>query len=357
VTFLQLKGLVKRFGSVTALDGVSLNASAGSRTAIVGPSGSGKTTLLRLIAGFDMPDTGSILVNGESLADGRQSKPAHMRGIGVIAQDGALFPHLTVGENIGFAIPRDNASRVGLIASLAETVGLPAAALKRRPDELSGGQQQRVAIARALARKPRLMLLDEPFSALDTGLRGAMRNAVGKILDDAGVTTVLVTHDQAEALSFADQVAVMNNGLITQAGTPRDLYFRPKSRMVAEFLGEAIIVPAKIDSGIAFCELGRLAVHQDHLGAASHVMIRPEQIVVTRATDAGQAGAVLAKVIGTEFAGAQCLVMLDLVRPAAGFDSGGGRRPRLVLHSSPFDLPETGATVALAVAGGVHAFE
>jgi iron(III) transport system ATP-binding protein len=357
VTFLQLKGLVKRFGAVTALDGVSLNAAAGSRSAIVGPSGSGKTTLLRLIAGFDTPDAGSILLNGENLAAGKQTKPAHLRGIGVIAQDGALFPHLSVGDNIGFAIPKDEKNRAALIASLAETVGLSQAMLKRRPDELSGGQQQRVAIARALARKPKLMLLDEPFSALDTGLRGVMRNAVGKILDDAGVTTVLVTHDQAEALSFADQVAVMNNGLITQVGAPRELYFRPRNRMVADFLGEAIILPARIDSGIAFSALGKLAVHQDHLGAASHVMIRPEQIAVTRNAGSDRNGAILAKVSGTEFAGAQCLIMLDLVRPAPGFDGNGGEPPRLVLHASAFDLPDNGETVALAVSGSVHAFE
>jgi iron(III) transport system ATP-binding protein len=357
VTFLQLKGLVKRFGAVTALDGVSLAAGAGSRTAIVGPSGSGKTTLLRLIAGFDTPDAGSILLGGENLADGKQTRPAHLRGIGVIAQDGALFPHLSVGDNIGFAIPRDEKNRAALIASLAETVGLNQTMLKRRPDELSGGQQQRVAIARALARKPKLMLLDEPFSALDTGLRSAMRNAVGKVLDDAGVTTVLVTHDQTEALSFADQVAVMNNGQISQAGAPRDLYFRPRNRMVADFLGEAIILPARINSGVASSALGKLAVHQDHVGAASHVMLRPEQIAVTRNASSDQDGAVLAKVTGTEFAGAQCLIMLDLIRAAPGFQGGSAELPRLVLHASAFNLPETGETVALAVTGGVHAFE
>jgi iron(III) transport system ATP-binding protein len=357
VTFLQLKGLVKRFGAVTALDGVTLNASAGSRTAIVGPSGSGKTTLLRLIAGFDTPDAGSILLNGENLAEGRQGKPAHLRGIGVIAQDGALFPHLTVGDNIGFAIPRDEKGRGDLIVSLAGNVGLNQAMLKRRPDELSGGQQQRVAIARALARKPKLMLLDEPFSALDTGLRSAMRDAVGRILDEAGVTTVLVTHDQAEALSFAHQVAVMNNGAIAQAGAPRELYFRPRNRMVADFLGEAIILPARIDSGIAFSALGKLAVHQDHLGEAAHVMIRPEQIAVTRNAAGDQGQAVLAKVTDTEFAGAQCLIMLDLVRPAPGFNGSGDKPTRLVLHASAFSLPDVGEIVALDVGGSVHAFE
>ena len=358
MTFLQLKALDKRFGAVVALAGVGFHASAGSRTAIVGPSGSGKTTLLRLIAGFDTPDAGTIQLDGTTLAQGRQSVPAHQRGIGVIAQDGALFPHLSVGDNIGFGLARDIADRAAQIASLAETVGISQAMLKRRPDELSGGQQQRVAIARALARKPKLMLLDEPFSALDTSLRSAMRKAVGDMLDNAGVTTILVTHDQAEALSFADQVAVMNNGLFTQVGAPRDLYFRPRNRMVAEFLGEAIILPAKIDSGIAFCELGRLAVHQDDLGTASHVMIRPEQIAVQRNATEGQRDAILGRVTNTEFAGAQCLMTIDLLRPAPGFERlAGGQSPRLVLRASAFDLPQTGEIVGLSVNGSVHAFE
>jgi iron(III) transport system ATP-binding protein len=201
------------------------------------------------------------------------------------------------------------------------------------------------------------MLLDEPFSALDTGLRSAMRKAVGDILDRAGVTSILVTHDQAEALSFADQVAVMSNGRIEQVGAPRELYFRPINRMVADFLGEAIILPAKIDSGIAFCELGRLAVHQDHLGAAGHVMIRPEQIVVTREA-ADRNGAIIGKVTSTDFAGAQCLMTIDLVHHAPGFERiADGKPPRIVLHASAFDLPETGDMVALAVNGSVHAFE
>jgi iron(III) transport system ATP-binding protein len=356
VTFLQLKGLVKRFGAVTALDGIHLDVAAGSRTAIVGPSGSGKTTLLRLIAGFDAPDEGSILLGGAVMALDSQAKPAHLRGIGVIAQDGALFPHLSVGDNIGFAVPREAADRASQIAALTETVGLSQAMLKRRPDELSGGQQQRVAIARALARKPKLMLLDEPFSALDTGLRSTMRKAVGEMLDRAGVATVLVTHDQSEALSFADQVAVMNNGVIAQAGAPRDLYFRPIDRMVAEFLGEAIILPARFEGGFAHCALGRLDVHADHRGAASLVMIRPEQISIARNGEADTADAILARVSGTEFAGAQCLMTLDIVRAASEPMVGQQALPQLVLHASAYMLPEIGETVGLAVSSPVHAF-
>jgi iron(III) transport system ATP-binding protein len=206
-----------------------------------------------------------------------------------------------------------------------------------------------VAIARALAREPRLMLLDEPFSALDTGLRGAMRKAVGDILDNAGVTTILVTHDQSEALSFADQVAVMDGGSLAQVGTPRELYFRPKNHMVAEFLGESIVLPARFEDGIAVCSFGRLALFEPR-GAASHVMIRPEQVSISKnGPDALEACE--ATVTGVEFAGSQCLVMLDLEsRPA-------DKHVQIVLHASGYDLPEPGESVWLSVKGDVHAMD
>lgn len=354
MTHLRIRGLTKRFGDVTALGGVDLDVGRQSRTAIVGPSGSGKTTLLRLIAGFDTPDSGSIALGGEAIADGATVLPAHKRGIGVIAQDGALFPHLSVGNNIGFGLDRSEADRQGRIERLAETVGLPKSMLERRPDQISGGQQQRVAIARALAREPRLMLLDEPFSALDTGLRGAMRKAVGDILEAAGVASILVTHDQAEALSFADQVAVMNNGLLEQVGPPRELYFRPKSMMVAEFLGESIILPARFAGETAACIFGRLGIFPEDGSSASHVMIRPEQIVMTRGNGDAASGCA-AEVTGIEFAGAQCLVSLEL-RPSQ--DSPltlMPKRAQIVLHGSAYDLPEPGERVHLAIRGHAHA--
>ena len=222
MTFLQLKGLVKRFGAVTALNGVSLNAPAGSRTAIVGPSGSGKTTLLRLIAGFEAPDAGSILLNGENLAEGRQTKPAHLRGIGVIAQDGALFPHLSVGDNIGFAIPRDDKGRADLIVSLAENVGLSQAMLKRRPDELSGGQQQRVAIARALARKPKLMLLDEPFAGVDPISVSDIQNLV-RHLTRRGIGVLITDHNVRETLGLIDRAYIIHAGEVLTHGRASDI--------------------------------------------------------------------------------------------------------------------------------------
>src|SRR5215470_12070116 len=241
---LEVQGISRRYGQVTALDRVDLGVPADSRTALVGPSGSGKTTLLRIIAGFDAADAGRVVLGGEVLTDGARAVPAHRRGIGYVAQDGALFPHLSIAENIGFGLPRRHPGRDARIAELARMVELDPVTLRRRPDELSGGQQQRVALARALACQPRLMLLDEPFSALDTGLRATTRKAVARVLGTARITTVLVTHDQNEALSFADQVAVLSNGRLLQVGTPRELYLRPQNPTVAEFMGDAIVLPA-----------------------------------------------------------------------------------------------------------------
>jgi iron(III) transport system ATP-binding protein len=202
----------------------------GSRTVIVGPSGSGKTTLLRMIAGFEFPDSGSLTLNGQTLVDSTHAVPAHQRQIGYVPQDGALFPHMTVAANIGFGLASKGRERQERIAELMDSVALDANMADRWPHELSGGQQQRVALARALAQQPRLMLLDEPFSALDTGLRAAMRKLVARLLADAGVTTILVTHDQSEALSFADQLAVMRNGRLVQSGHPLDLYRYPRMK-------------------------------------------------------------------------------------------------------------------------------
>ncbi|MGH8374697.1 MAG: ABC transporter ATP-binding protein, partial [Pseudomonas sp.] len=221
---LELNALYKSYGAHCALDNVSLSVPSGSRTVIVGPSGSGKTTLLRMIAGFEFPDAGRLSLNGQTLVDGTHEVPAHQRLIGYVPHDGALFPHMTVAANIGFGLATKGTEKHQRVAELMDSVALDAKMAERWPHELSGGQQQRVALARALAQQPRLMLLDEPFSALDTGLRAAMRKMVARLLEDAGVTTILVTHDQSEALSFADQLAVMRHGRLVQSGHPLDLY-------------------------------------------------------------------------------------------------------------------------------------
>ena len=190
MTFLRLTSVRKSYADVLAIDGIDLSLSEGSHTAIVGPSASGKSTLLRVIAGFEEPDVGEVMLAGKVLADGRVMIPAHRRGIGYVAQDGALFPHLCVADNIAFGLPRRDPDRATHVARLMEMVGLDPSTGMRRPDQLSGGQQQRVAVARALAQRPRLMLLDEPFSALDTSLRTQTRKAITEVLRAANITTI-----------------------------------------------------------------------------------------------------------------------------------------------------------------------
>lgn len=276
MSFLTLQSVSKSYGSVNALNDVDLSIERGGRTAIVGPSGSGKTTLLRIIAGSEAPDSGRLTLEGEVLAEGAASLPSYRRRIGIVAQDGALFPHLNVADNIGFGLARNDPYRAARVRDLMAMVDLDAGLLRRRPDQLSGGQQQRVALARALAPKPRLMLLDEPFSALDAALRISTRKATAALLDAAGVTTILVTHDQGEALSFADQVAVMRLGRLPQIGAPRDVYLRPRDPMIAEFLGDAVILPADVADGWAVCALGRIPANSGQRRNDAQIMLRPE---------------------------------------------------------------------------------
>ncbi|UPG73624.1 ABC transporter ATP-binding protein [Roseomonas gilardii subsp. gilardii] len=340
MSILTLDRVTRRYGAVTALDDLSLNVARGGRTAILGPSGSGKTTLLRLIVGFEAPDRGRIALDGAVLADGPASVPAHLRNIGLVAQEGALFPHLTVSDNIGFGIPRQEDRRAERIAGLATMVGLDAALLRRWPDTLSGGQQQRVALARALARRPRLMLLDEPFSALDTGLRASTRQAVADLLRAEGITTILVTHDQAEALSFADQVVVMREGRLLQAGTPEDVYLRPRDAAVARFLGPAILLPARCTGGEALCPLGTLRVHPGARPGDATVMLREEQIELEPAAP----GAGMAVVEQTAFGGSRSSLWLRLKTDGTV----------ITLRASPFRVPRAGDEVSLRILGEAH---
>ncbi len=343
MTLLTINGISKRYSRVQALDNISLDIEAGGRTAIVGPSGSGKTTLLRIIAGFEQPDTGRVTLEGDLLADGPAAVPAHKRGIGIVSQEGALFPHLNVAENIGFGIARGTAGRDERIAELLDMVELDRNMLSRRPHQLSGGQQQRVALARALGRQPRLMLLDEPFSALDTGLRENMRKAVARVLQAAGITTILVTHDQAEALSFANQVAVLREGRLVQSGSPQSLYRQPRDRETALFLGDAVILPAIVRDGLADCALGRVVVDGSHNGKVE-IMLRPEQIrVVTDEANTNYGG----RVVEVEFGGATCTVSVSLE---------GVALPPILIKTSSVALPARGDRVRLDIAGKAHVF-
>ena len=276
MSLLSLSGVSKRYGEVRALDQASLSVAPGTLTAIVGASGSDKTTLLRLIAGFEMPDEGSIVFDEIQVAGPLRVVPPHRRGIGLVAQEGALFPHLSVGGNIGFGM--EQRSDQSAIDALLEAVELDPDIRGRMPHELSGGQQQRVALARALARRPKLMLLDEPFSALDAGLRANMREMVKRRLQADRITGILVTHDQQEALSFADQLAVLEEGHVVQVGSPRELYLQPRTEMLARFLGDALILDAEVRGSEVETPLGRVRVPRATRDGTAKIMLRPEQV-------------------------------------------------------------------------------
>jgi iron(III) transport system ATP-binding protein len=354
MTFLDVQGISKRYGAITALDGIGFGVPAGSRTAVVGPSGSGKTTLLRIVAGFEAPDAGRVTLAGQVLADGPSAIPAHRRGIGFVPQDGALFPHLSVAENIGFGLDRGMPGRSGRVLELMDTVELDRTMLDRRPHELSGGQQQRVALARALARQPKLMLLDEPFSALDANLRENMRKAVAEVLRAAGITTILVTHDQAEALSFADQVAVLRGGRLVQVGSPRELYLSPRDRGTAAFMGDAILLPAELGDGWAWCGLGRIAADTAGRRGAAEIMLRPEQVRLTPVSSDADPGAFYGQVTDVEFGGAQCSVAVALINTSDGTNTSNAP---IRVRSSSIDLPPIGARVRISVLGRAHVFD
>ncbi|MEU0510941.1 MULTISPECIES: ABC transporter ATP-binding protein [Amycolatopsis] len=342
MTELTLSGIVKSFGRTRVLRGVDLHVPARGITAILGPSGCGKSTLLRLIAGFADPDSGTITFGGRTVfADGR-SMPPQRRRVGYVPQEGALFPHRTVAENITFGLSR-HARRAGhRLTELLDLVGLDHELASRFPHELSGGQQQRVALARALAPAPAIVLLDEPFSALDAGLREGTRRAVLSALRGAGATAVLVTHDQAEALSLADEVAVMRAGRLVQLAAPATLYHRPRDADVARFVGEAVLLPAWVRDGIADCVLGTVPVREVTVEGPAEVLVRPEQIKV----NAGEEAGVEARVREVSFYGHDASVVLDIV-------PGG---PRITARVPCVGLPDPGDRVRLAVDGDVLAF-
>ena len=287
---LSVEGLWKGYGSREVLRELDLEVPGGSLTAVLGLSGCGKTTLLRVIAGFERAERGSVRLAGETLDDGGTYVPPERRRVGYVPQEGALFPHLDVAGNVGFGLTR--AERRGdTVPRLLEMVGLAGLAA-RLPHELSGGEQQRVALARALARRPEAVLLDEPFSSLDASLRAHVREEVAVLLRGQGVTTVLVTHDQAEALSLADSVAVLRDGRIVQQGAPAELYERPADEPLARFLGAVNVIDARFSGGRAETALGVLELRgeQQPAGERGLVLVRPEQLRV-QAQSAPPAGA------------------------------------------------------------------
>jgi putative spermidine/putrescine transport system ATP-binding protein len=280
---LSARGLERSYADVTALAGVDLDVAAGERFCLLGPSGSGKTTLLRLVAGFEQPDAGTVSLHGARV----DALPPERRNLGVVFQDYALFPHRTVAQNVAFGLRMrrvPKAQRRARVAEVLDLVRLGEVA-DRKPDQLSGGQRQRVALARALAPEPALLLLDEPLANLDRRLREALREELARVHTAVGVTIVLVTHDQEEALSLADRVGVLREGRLEQVGTPVELWQHPVSRFVAEFLGEMNLLPARlVTPGCAeLPALGgaRVRVVADTGGPDGLACLRPEAVLVT----------------------------------------------------------------------------
>jgi iron(III) transport system ATP-binding protein len=324
---VSLRGVSKSFGALQAVREVSLEIERGELMAVLGPSGCGKTTLLRTIAGFERPDAGSVVVGDEVVAGSGRFVPPERRRIGMVFQDYALFPHLTVRANVAFGLaarPRDERDPVTL--RTLELVGLQHKA-DRYPHELSGGERQRVALARAMAPGPALVLLDEPFSSLDASLRAGLRREVELILRDAEATALLVTHDQEEALSLADRLAVMREGRIVQVGAPEEVYVRPASRWAAQFVGEVNVLSGVAHGSGVETELGVFDLRAPASGSV-HVAVRPEQLEL-RADHDGNA-----EVVAREFRGHDVLYRL---RHEAG---------RVVLVQLPsLELHEIGARV------------
>jgi len=340
VSRLTVTGLTKSFDAVQALRGVDLTVPSGEVCAVLGPSGCGKTTLLRIVAGFDRPQSGQVRLADTTLVDGRAWVPAERRGITVVPQDGALFPHLSVGSNIAFGLTGPKRLRAERVAELLDLVGLAGLA-DRKPAQLSGGQQQRVAIARAVAPEPQLILLDEPFSALDAGLRAQVRSDVREVLRLTGATALLVTHDQTEALSMADTLVVMADGAVLMQDTPQQVYQAPHSLAVARFVGELVEVPGEVVGQVALTIFGRHELHPQQTPAATHgtVCFRPEQLVLA---PKGRE----ARVINREYLGASVRITLE-VHSHTG--------PLVVTAMAPGDVADM-EVAHLAVSGPVTFF-
>ncbi len=351
MTRLEIRGILKSFGDHLAVNVPELDLPAGELSVLLGPSGCGKTTLLRMLAGFERPDAGCIKLGDDLLTAPGRHVPPEKRGIGMVFQDQALFPHLRVADNIAFGLPRGRASRAERrrrVEELIELVGLDGLA-GRYPHELSGGQQQRVALARALAPSPGILLLDEPFSGLDLETRVRVRGEVRDILAAAGATALLVTHDQDEALSLARLLLVMRDGKIVQRGAPAELYREPASPWIAGFLGEIDLLDADVRGGEVACELGRFAVTIPD--GAAQVAVRPEAVGIV-GPDA--AGAVPAELVRSEFFGHDLLLHVRL-------RSGSQVRCRVLGPARSPDVAEwtalrPGAPLGVTLVGGARVF-
>ena len=305
---LELSGVTKVYPGSTssAVEGLRFDLFQGETLSILGPSGCGKTTTLRLIAGFERPDAGMVSLRGQVVSERHRMVPPDKRGVAMVFQEYALFPHLTVSKNIAFGLKNtDSTTPERRVKEILELIDMERLA-HRYPHELSGGQKQRVALGRALAPNPLVVLLDEPFSNLDTDMRTHMRLEVQNILHKERATTILVAHDQHEALSFADKVAVMNNGRLEQMGTPEEVYYRPATSFVAAFVGHASFVPARLQGEEIVTEVGRFPYNGNFSGPDAMALFSPEDITILHDETGG------ATVVGREFQGAQNLYTVRL---------------------------------------------
>ncbi len=347
---LRCEHVAASYGARSVLDDVDVVVPEGSLTAVLGASGSGKTTLLRVVMGFTRTERGRVLVGGTVMADAdRIHLPPEKRGVGYVAQEGALYPHLDVGQNVAFGLARSQRKASTRVGEVLELVGLSREYADRHPHELSGGEQRRVSLARALAPRPRLVLLDEPFSGLDAALRVETREAVLQALADEKTTAVLVTHDQAEALSMGRQVAVLRDGRLVQCASPSVLYTAPVDLEVARFVGEAVVLPGLAGSGSGECDLGTLPLADPTVEGPVSLMIRPEQIRVARGAAPPQTSSrcgITATVVDRTYLGPETVVRLVL--------DGTDRAVIARVHSH--EAPDVGDVVSLEVAGPVFAY-
>lgn len=347
---LQIRSLHRSYDAAV-LRGLDLDVCQNDLVAVLGPSGCGKTTLLRTVAGFDHADAGTVALGGSFVDSPRVFVQPEHRKVGIVAQTGALFPHLSVARNIGYGLDRGRASH-RRVDELLDLVGLRGLG-RRMPHELSGGQQQRVAVARALAPRPRLLLLDEPFAALDSTLRSSLRADVRDVIHAEGATAVLVTHDQDEALSMADQVAILQNGQVVQMAPPREIYEEPVDLSVARSLGEALVLPGHLVDGRVSTALGWLEV--GHRSAAAtlresgevSVLLRPEQLELDVVTG------VTCKVVSTAYFGHDGLI--GLLPAPGGADAGPGRALAARIMG-PSRVPAVGEDVQVGVRGLVAVY-
>jgi iron(III) transport system ATP-binding protein len=329
---LVLRDVDKRFGVVRALDRAGLEVRRGEFLAVLGPSGCGKTTALRVVAGFERPEAGTVELDGRTVAGPETWVPPERRGVGMVFQDYALFPHLDVAGNVGFGLSRSG--RAARVAEVLELVGL-AGLERRRPGELSGGQQQRVALARALARRPTAVLLDEPWNAIDPLRRQEMRDDLASLLRATDVTVVLVTHDREEAFTLGDRIALMRDGRFVQAGTPEQLYFAPADPWCARFVGASNLLPGEAAGRRVSTAVGPLSAEEGRSGHVE-VLLRPE-LVGLEADSAGSG-----EVVGRVFLGHDVLYRVRLsdgTTLAAQRPSNErialGDRVRVRLHEGP----------------------